>query len=279
VFHDILGNGIDADQSELSIRDTHLLRIYDQAIAVGQGSTASVHNVLASDVGIAVAGRDMAGVKIQDLVVERAWMAGLATYLRDAAYGPATLRATRVTFQDEKSIRALVQAGSRVTINGELAAPSAFDSQPLLWRGQALSGVRVLSYRFGDEVRLLGYDLGPARAAPGQEVRLVLYWQALGEIECEYSVFVHVLDSSGHLVAQADSMPRNDAFPTTHWLAGRVVDDPHAILLPQDLSPGPYRVAVGLYYWQTGERLTIRRLDGEAIPDGMLYLEPRIEVE
>jgi hypothetical protein len=136
----------------------------------------------------------------------------------------------------------------------------------------------VSSYRFGDELRLLGYALDASGAAAGDPVRLVFYWQALVEIDREYTVFVHALDASGQLVAQWDAMPRENAYPTTHWLAGRVVDDPHSLVLPPDLAAGGYRLAVGLYLWQTGERLPITRLDGTQVPDGMLFLEPSIEI-
>ena len=67
-------------------------------------------------------------------------------------------------------------------------------------------------------------------------------------------------------------------FSCGHWLAGRVVDDPHSLALSPGLAAGTYRLAVGLYFWQTGERLPIARLDGTTVPDGMLFLEPDLEV-
>jgi hypothetical protein len=139
--------------------------------------------------------------------------------------------------------------------------------------------VRVQGHRFGDEIRLVGYSLDVSAVASGAPARLVLYWQALGEIEIEYTVFVHALDASGQLVAQWDAMPRGNEYPTTHWLAGRVVDDPHRLVLPPDLEAGAYRLAVGLYFWQTGERLPIERLDGTLVPDGALYLDPPLEID
>jgi hypothetical protein len=58
-----------------------------------------------------------------------------------------------------------------------------------------------------------------------------------------------------------------------------VVDDPHVLALPPDLEPGIYRLAVGLYFWQTGERLPIEGPDGTEIPDGALFLEPGIAID
>ena len=155
---------------------------------------------------------------------------------------------------------------------------SAFDVNALHWRGKSTSGARMDGYRFGDNIRLLGYKLDASLVESGEPVRLVLYWQALAEIEREYTVFVHILDASGQLVAQRDSMPRDNMLPTTHWLAGRVIDDPHLLPLPQGIEPGRYRVAVGLYHWVTGERLPVQHLDGEVLPNGVLLLESPIEI-
>jgi hypothetical protein len=50
------------------------------------------------------------------------------------------------------------------------------------------------------------------------------------------------------------------------------------LVLPPDLAAGSYRLAVGLYFWQTGERLPIAQLDGTQVPNGMLFLDPYIEI-
>jgi hypothetical protein len=277
-FHDVLGNGIDANESQVDVQDSHLIRVYDKAIAAVEGSAVTVQGVRIMDAGVAVAGADMSRVQVHDLRMSQVWLAGLAAYRRELAYGPSNVRATQLAPEGDVSILALVQPGNGMAIDGVEVESSAFDVEALHWREPGLSGVRVLSYRFGRDIRLLGYELDASPLESGEPVRLVLYWQALAEIDREYTVFVHVLDASGELVAQWDSMPRDNTFPTTHWLPGRVIDDPHLLALPQDLDTGRYRIAVGLYHWVTGERLPLHRLDGEPLPDGVLLVEPPIEV-
>ncbi len=101
------------------------------------------------------------------------------------------------------------------------------------------------SLKFGDEIELTGYR------ASGSEV--VLQWQALARPAADYTVFVHALDASGKVVAQADSQPRGGDFPTGAWLPGETVLDQHAL----SLSPGTYTLQVGLY-----ELTTLQRLPG-----------------
>jgi 4-amino-4-deoxy-L-arabinose transferase-like glycosyltransferase len=89
----------------------------------------------------------------------------------------------------------------------------------------------------------------------GQALDVGLQWlpsQSLGQ---DYSVFVHVLDGTGRLVAQADGPPAGGQWPARYWLPGVPVDDARAVNLPGGLPAGRYAVAAGLYRLDTGERL------------------------
>jgi hypothetical protein len=87
-----------------------------------------------------------------------------------------------------------------------------------------------------------------------------LYWQALGASDRPYSVFVHLLDDSGEALGYGDSEPAGGQYPTTGWLAGEYLKDPHEMLVRPDAPAGTYRLAIGLYDPATGERL--RTADG-----------------
>jgi hypothetical protein len=112
---------------------------------------------------------------------------------------------------------------------------------------------RVLNVRLGRNVELMAFDLSFLdRSEP---VRLTLYWQALQSISQDYTVFVHLIDSSGHLAWQVDRYPVDGFRPTTSWEVGDIVVDRYAWRLPLELPPGEYRLITGLYDWQTGQRL------------------------
>lgn len=89
----------------------------------------------------------------------------------------------------------------------------------------------------------------------GGTLGVTLNWQALEPAERDYTVFVHLLDADGQLVAQHDGMPRDGGRPTTDWDAGETIVDTHFVLLPPGLSEGDYRLRAGWYDGQTGERV------------------------
>lgn len=108
-----------------------------------------------------------------------------------------------------------------------------------------------LSALFGDKIRLLGYDLNLS-----DRFDLVLYWQSEQAVAESYDVFVHLLNETGEIVAQADSTPVAGLAPTNRWQPGDIVQDVYTIPLPPDLPPGEYSLRAGLYLRETGERLT-----------------------
>jgi hypothetical protein len=116
--------------------------------------------------------------------------------------------------------------------------------------------------RLGDRFRFLGYDLRENEAAPGDRVPVVLYWQATDPLTEDLSIFLHLVDSAGELIWQDDGAARHGDRPTWSWAPGETIVDPHTVALPSDLPEGEYALTTGLYDWQTGERLSVRQLDG-----------------
>lgn len=95
---------------------------------------------------------------------------------------------------------------------------------------------------------------------------LSLVWRAEAETATSYHVFVHLVDESGNILAQADGVPVNWARPTTGWLPGEYVVDTHALTIPADLSPGPLSIRVGLYDPDIGRRLMAGDIDYVTVP-------------
>jgi len=100
---------------------------------------------------------------------------------------------------------------------------------------------------FGGRVGLLGADLGPLEATAGGALRVTLYWQALADMDVPYSVFVHLMGDSGQVVAGHDGEPVRATRPTSGWVPGEFLTDPHDIAIPEDLPSGDYVIEVGIY--------------------------------
>ncbi len=111
-----------------------------------------------------------------------------------------------------------------------------------------------LTADFGGKARLLGYKL---ERRSGVELRLTLFWQALAEMNQDYTIFVHLVDEEGRMWTQGDSQPADGFYPTTGWQEGEIVRDPHDLLIPPEAPRSGYRLGVGLYLASTGERLIL----------------------
>ncbi len=109
----------------------------------------------------------------------------------------------------------------------------------------------------GDQIDLIGSHAQPRPVRAGEIVTVSLVWRALREPDANYTVFVHLRDSFGRTISQADSPPQSGAYPTTFWDAGEVVADEHPIPVPADLASGDYTVVIGLYRLADGARLPI----------------------
>jgi hypothetical protein len=109
---------------------------------------------------------------------------------------------------------------------------------------------------FGDRIALEGYDR-VSTVSPGQTLSVTCYWRSLVATPWNYTVFVHLLDASGHIVAQIDEQPVHGNYPTSYWQGGDRVRDPHFVALPSRTPPGTYTLRLGLYRLGTGNRLAI----------------------
>ncbi|MDW8053213.1 MAG: hypothetical protein RMJ86_01520 [Anaerolineae bacterium] len=108
------------------------------------------------------------------------------------------------------------------------------------------------------EVRLLGFRLTQTSFAPGESGLLELFWRHDGEgmLSPARKVFVHITEALEDKVriAEHDAHPANWTLPTSCWLPGQLVYDPHPFTIDAHAPPGEYWVLVGLYDERTGER-------------------------
>jgi hypothetical protein len=109
-------------------------------------------------------------------------------------------------------------------------------------------------------VHLAGFQAGDL--VPGQPLQVTLYWQAREKTQTSYKVFVQLLSDQNVVVAQSDAIPAQWTRLVPGWLPPEVIEDPHTLWLPADMSPGTYRLVSGLYEPETGRRaLTLEGAD------------------
>ncbi|MCK6624869.1 MAG: hypothetical protein L6R45_06805 [Anaerolineae bacterium] len=115
---------------------------------------------------------------------------------------------------------------------------------------------------FGDasNVTLLGYDLEGDNCQPSTvncQLSIKLYWRSESPLPVDYTTFIHVRNASGETVAQQDQPPLNGAYPTSLWDPGEIIADTITIPWPAELTAGQYALVIGMYDYQTGQRLVI----------------------
>jgi hypothetical protein len=122
-----------------------------------------------------------------------------------------------------------------------------------------------LEANFEGQALLIDYALDQQIASAGQVLHLELRWRALSPMEADYTVFVHLLDSTGRVLSQRDSQPQNGFRPTSTWAAREDVADYHGFPLPADIPAGDYWLEVGLYEPATGKRLLTETGQGDKV--------------
>jgi hypothetical protein len=120
------------------------------------------------------------------------------------------------------------------------------------------------------QIMLLDYEIAPPTEIT-PTLTLTLTWQALEPIAGDYTTFVHVL-AKGDKVAQRDTRPCAGECPTTGWVPGDIIIDryqldlaPEAATESGHLPPGPYRLAIGLYLLDSGDRAMVIGRDDNTV--------------
>jgi 4-amino-4-deoxy-L-arabinose transferase-like glycosyltransferase len=167
----------------------------------------------------------------------------------DAVPGAARLHVSMYQRETKHDLPARDPSGAAITpIIGQIKIAAANPVIPAI--------TNPTYYNFDQQIALIGYDL---KRVPSLD--LTLYWKRLAPIQTDYTVFVHVIDANGTIIAQRDQPPANGNNPTSLWDDGEIVSDLYSLALPSNPAK-PIRVIVGLYEAGTGARLPVTNQDG-----------------
>lgn len=125
------------------------------------------------------------------------------------------------------------------------------------------------------ELAFLGSDYLQVQNA-GTDVGLVLYWRLVEPVSKDLKVFCHLIDSDGKVIAQQDSMPMMNRYPTSQWELIEYVEDLHLIQIGPEVPPGEYRLAIGLYDPSNPTNRERVIVNGVAQPGDQLILDHSI---
>jgi hypothetical protein len=132
----------------------------------------------------------------------------------------------------------------------------------------------------GEFAELLGYDTSAAAVPAGETLELTLYWRGLESTEQDLTVLVQLVGEDGIPLAQADGPPLAGDYPTSLWQPGIWIADVRELTIPEDISPGDYRLLTGFYDAQDPAypRAEAFGPDGARYPQDAIPLETTISV-
>jgi hypothetical protein len=133
--------------------------------------------------------------------------------------------------------------------------------------------------RLEGNLALLGYDLPPTTARPGDQISIALYWKALGRAPRDLSVFVHLIGPDGQLWGQSDKARPIAGFPTDRWPLNRYFRDAHLAVLRPDAPPGDYNVVAGLWDRYTGFKQRVLDQNGAMTEAAGVLLTDSLRVQ
>jgi hypothetical protein len=104
---------------------------------------------------------------------------------------------------------------------------------------------------------LIGATVTQRPVSVAQPPSITLLWKAAATPDQAYTVFVHLLDANGQVVAQDDAQPVGGGRPTTSWVSGEYVIDPHTLTFNRPDYTGPATLEIGLYDQTSGDRVKL----------------------
>ena len=122
---------------------------------------------------------------------------------------------------------------------------------------------QAAGHRFGEDVVLAGVAVDRSQE---DQVDVVLYWRAERPLAQNATVFVHLLDRDGNLIAQHDGGPVQNSYPLSIWPPGVLIADRHTLTLPDPLPAAPAHLAIGLYNPADFSRWPVTNPDGTLAP-------------
>jgi len=124
-------------------------------------------------------------------------------------------------------------------------------------------------------LRLLDASFEPDAVQPGDQVTVTLEWEVIAPLDRNWSVFIHLQDSTRLLAGQRDTYPGMGLLSTRDLPVGRHWRDTAVLNISESAyAPETLELRVGLYDYQTGERM-IAADGADSVLVGKVDLLPR----
>lgn len=122
---------------------------------------------------------------------------------------------------------------------------------------------------FGSFVRFLGSRSSRAQVSAGESATVHTYWEILRAPHTRVSIFAHLTDDAGSLIAQSDGL----GVTVENWQPRDIIVQAHEFNIPADTSEGSYTPLIGWYHEASLERIPLIDSSGHALALAPLHVE------
>jgi hypothetical protein len=148
------------------------------------------------------------------------------------------------------------------------------------WSAGSFAIARPRRITFDHEVAFLGGEPGSEPARPGGTLAVRTYWERRAPADRIYVLHFALLDDQGAPACQSGSFLGSLANPVHLWPPGATVRATDRVVIPRDLRPGRYTLALRVGTWRHGvmalasadtpglaaDRMLVRLADVEVAP-------------
>jgi hypothetical protein len=153
---------------------------------------------------------------------------------------------------------------------GDLISLPVIGRVPILSSQDLPTIKQTARYVLDDAIGLYQVQLA---ANQESSITLTVTWQSLQSVPYDATVFVHLTDANGNIVAQTDRQPLNGRFPTSCWIPGQMITDSISLSRPPEAQNKPLALRLGMYTWPSLRRLPVVNVSRSAQRDDMIVID------
>ncbi|AOY80540.1 hypothetical protein BJP36_12045 [Moorena producens JHB] len=100
---------------------------------------------------------------------------------------------------------------------------------------------------FGEQVRLLGYDLNTSKLKPDDKLLVTFYWEFIEPVPPNFALNMSLSNEDGNTFNSSQASLLNGYLPLARIAPGTIIRDVRKLTITPKTSPGFYRLEVGWF--------------------------------
>jgi hypothetical protein len=124
------GDAVDVSTSQISLDGTRFIDVDDKAVSVGEASQVDATNLQIDSCGTGAAAKDGSRLRLTNSRISNSRISALMAYIKKPEFGIAEVIAANLQLDGNRAV-AVVQTGSRISLDGEDFTPADIDVDEL----------------------------------------------------------------------------------------------------------------------------------------------------